>query len=136
MELIEIELYDKREGLSFPEFVEQIGENEFRMYENAVLNCQLTKGTEFKTRLNKEGKHEVIEITKESEFITRRFLLSSGYSENEYKVVGDKIFEVGGYWQVDFSGIATINIPNDSSFDLDDLLKSKNLPLTEIVDDE
>jgi hypothetical protein len=30
----------------------------------------------------------------------------------------------GGYWQVDFGSIVTINLPKDSTIDLDEILKT------------
>jgi|GEM_PF-4044869 len=47
------------------------------MTENDVLNCKLNLGTEFKTRINKDGKQEIIRIIKESPFKARRFLHTS-----------------------------------------------------------
>ena len=57
--------------------VEQLSDNVFKTTENELFNCSLTLGTEFETRLNKHGKREIIRIIKESEFITRRFSLTS-----------------------------------------------------------
>ena len=57
--------------------VEQLSDNVFKTTENDLFNCSLTFGTEFETRLNKHGKREIIRIIKESEFITRRFSLTS-----------------------------------------------------------
>lgn len=74
-EVVKIELYDKREKLTSTLYVEQLGENLFSMTENDIFHCHLTLGTEFQTRLNKEGKHEIIKITRKSDFITRRFFI-------------------------------------------------------------
>lgn len=73
IEEVKIEVYDKREKSITTMYVQQISENVYRMVSNDVFNCRLTRGTEFKTRINSEGKHEIIKIVKESEFITRRF---------------------------------------------------------------
>nr|WP_238566675.1 hypothetical protein [Nonlabens ulvanivorans] len=104
------------------------------MTENDLFNCHLTKGTEFETRINEDGNHEVIKIIKKSEFITRRFLLSTQYKESDYRVLGDELMKRGGFWQVDFGGIATVNIPKDFEFNVDQVMKELDLNLTEITD--
>ena len=113
---------------------EQLSENKFRMIDNDVFNCCLTKGTEFKTRINKDGKHEIIKILKDSEFITRRFFLSPQYNEYAYRVLGNELIKRGGFWQIDFGGIATINIPKNFEFNVDQVMKELDLNLTEIID--
>ncbi len=136
MESVEIKIYDKRERSTATLEVEQIGENKFRMIDNDIWNCMLTLGTEFETRINKEGLHEIIKITKQSEFLTRRFFLSPRYKESDYRFLGDELAKRGGFWQVDFGGIATINIPKDFEFDVDEILQALDIRLTEIVDEE
>jgi hypothetical protein len=135
MEPVKIKLYDKRERAITTMYVEQLADNKFRMVDNDLFNCKLTLGTEFETRINKDGQYEVIRITKKSNFITRRFLLSSAYKESDYRMLGDELIKRGGYWQVDMGGIATINIPKDFKFDIDQVMKELNLNLSEIVED-
>ena len=115
-------------------YVEQISDNVYRTTENEIFNCKLTLGTEFETRLNKDGKHEIIKITKESDFITRRFFLTSQFKESEYRLLGDEIMKLGGFWQVDFGGIATINLPKDSELNIDEIFKTFDFNPTEIKD--
>jgi hypothetical protein len=134
-ELTKIELHDKRENSTTTMYVEQLSENKFRMVDNDFFNCRLTKGTEFETRINHEGKHEIFKIIKESEFITRRFFLSPKYKESEYRILGDELGKRGGFWQVDFGGIATVNIPKNFEFDIDQIMKDLDLNLSEIVDE-
>lgn len=110
-EPIKIELYDKREKVTTTMYVEQLSEDKFRMIDNDIFNCRLTLGTEFDTRINKEGKYEIVRITEESEFVTQRFFLSTEYKESDYRILGDELTKRGGFWQVDFGGITTINIP-------------------------
>ena len=83
-EEIKIELYDKREKSITTLYVNMIAENKFRMIDNDIFNCRLTLGTEFETRINKDGYHEIVRITKASNFTTRRFLLSSEYRKSDY----------------------------------------------------
>ena len=131
---VEIEVYDKREKLTTTIKVEQLSENTFRTTENEIFNCSLTLGTEFETRLNNDGKHEIVRIIKESEFITRRFSLTSQFKESEYRLLGDEIMKQGGFWQVDFGSIATINLPKDCTIDLDEIFKTFDFNPTEIRD--
>lgn len=131
---VEIEVYDKREKLTTPIQVEQLSDNVFRTTENELFNCRLTLGTEFETRLNEDGKHEIIKITKDSDFVTRRFFLTPQFKESEYRLLGDEIMKQGGFWQVDFGGLATINLPKDSKLNIDEIFKIFDFKPTEIKD--
>ena len=122
--LIQIEIYNKRQSMSAAIYVEQISDNIFRAVENELINCQLTLGTEFETRINKDGKHEIVRIVKASNFITKRFILSSQFNPSEYRLLGDEIMKHGGFWQVDFGSIVTVNLPKDSNLDLDEIFKA------------
>ena len=132
---MKIKLYDKKEKPITTTYVEEIGENKFKMLDNDLFNCKLTLGTEFETRINEDGAHELLRIIKESDFITRRFFLSIEYKESDYRVLGDELTKRGGFWQVDMGGIATINIPKDFEYDIDKVMKDFDLRLTEIVED-
>lgn len=132
IEEVKIEVYDKREKSITTMYVQQISENVYRMVSNDVFNCRLTLGTEFKTRINSEGKHEIIKIVKESEFITRRFFLTPKYKQSEYRLLGDEIVKHGGFWQVDFGGIATINLPKNCELDIDKIFKTLGIHSNEM----
>ena len=133
-EPIEIKIYDKREKMTTSIYVEQLSNNTFRTVENEIFNCLLTYGTEFTTQINTEGSHEIIKITKKSDFITKRFFLSQKYKESDYQMLGDELIKLGGFWQIDFEGIATINIPKDFEFNIHKIMKELDLNLTEIID--
>jgi hypothetical protein len=129
-----IEVYNKRENFSTTIQVEQLTDNIFRTIENELFNCDLTLGTEFERRINKEGQHEIVRIIKASEFITRRFMLTSQFKESEYRLLGDEIMKQGGFWQVDFGSIATINLPKDCKLNLDEIFKTFDFRPAEIRD--
>jgi hypothetical protein len=131
---IKIEVYDKREKSITTLVVQQIDNNIFRMIDNDVFNCRLTLGTEFETRINNDGKHEIIRVIKESEYKTKRFFLTQQFKESEYKLLGDEIIKQGGFWQVDFGGIATINLPKDCKLDIDEIFRIFDFKPTEIKD--
>ena len=133
-QIIEIEIYDKREKTTETVFVEQLREDQYRMAENAVLNCRLTIGTEFEVHLNKDSKLEIARVTKESDFLTRRFVLNGEFTEGDYRVLGDEIMRQGGFWQVDLGSIATVNLPQNSSIDLNEVFKFFNFYPTEITE--
>ena len=132
---IQIEIYDKREKMSTIIYVDKISDNIFRAVENELFNCRLTIGTEFETRINKDRKHEIIRIVKDSEYITKRFFLSSQFNQSEYRLLGDEIIKQGGHWQVDFGGIATVNLPKECKLDLDEIFKTFEFYPTHIVDE-
>ncbi len=132
--IVEIELYNKRERSTINVNVEQLSENVFRATENEIFNCQLSLGTEFETRQNKDGKHEIVRIIKESDFITRRFILTSQFKESEYKLLGDEIIKQGGFWQIDFGSIATINLPKNCKLNIDEIFEVFDFKALEIKD--
>lgn len=49
--------------------------------------------------------------------------------------MGDEIIRQGGFWQVDLGNLATINLPKESTLDLDEIFTIFNFHPTEIVDD-
>ena len=116
-----IEVFGNTEDFTESFHVLEIGENLFRMAENSVLNHALTLGTEFETRTNEVGQFEIIRITKFSDFSTKRFILNSQFNESEYQLLGDEIVRQGGFWQVDFGSIAIVNLPKDSTLDLEEI---------------
>lgn len=131
---MEIEVYDNREKLITTMQVEKISDNIFRTTENEIFDCRLIIGTEFETRINHDGKHEILRIMKGSEYITRRFLLTSQFKESEYRLLGDEIMKQGGFWQVDFGNIATINLPKSNKLKIDEIFKIFGFEPTEIKD--
>ncbi|MEO0727068.1 MAG: hypothetical protein AAFZ63_21155 [Bacteroidota bacterium] len=134
-ELVTIELYDKREKVTSTLCVQQLGERQFKMVDNALFNCRLTFDTEFETRINSDGKHEIVRISKASDYTTRRFMLSAAHTEADYRMLGDELTNRGGFWQVDMGSIATVNIPKGFEYDLDQVIEDLGLSLIEIVND-
>jgi len=134
--IIQIQVYDKGEKITGNLYVVDLGNSCYRMTENDIFNCRLTVGTEFQTRVNDSGVHEIIRVIKDSPYVTRRFLLSGQFTESDYRVLGDEIVKTGGFWQVDFGGIATINLPPRCDLDLDKLFKLFDFYPTEIVEDK
>ena len=104
------------------------------MTDNDFCNPVLTLGTEFETKINLENKHEITRITKESEFITRRFGLTPNHKESDYRMLGEELTKRGGFWQVDLGSIATVNIPKGFEFDIDQVIKDLDLRLVEITE--
>ena len=132
MKEVEIEVYNKKEKVTITLYVEQLFENKFRMIDNDLFNKELTFGVEFETKINSKNKHEVMKIVKESEFITRRFRLTPNYKESDYRMLGEELTKRGGFWQVDLGSIATVNIPRNFEFDINQVIK--DLELVEITD--
>ena len=134
--LVKLEIYNKREKSITTMYVEQISDSKFRMVDNDVFNCRLVLGIEFETRINKDGLHEITRITKESDYVTRRFMLNSQFQEADYRFLGDEIVKQGGFWQVDFGNIATVNLPKESTLDLDEIFRIFDFHPAEFTDDE
>ncbi|MBD1393900.1 hypothetical protein [Mucilaginibacter glaciei] len=129
---VQIELYDERERVVTTITVEQIAANSFKMIGNEIINCDLTKGTEFETTINKNGQHEIKRILRQSEFTTRRFCLSPKDKIDDYRMLGDELIKRGGFWQIDFASYLTINIPKDFEFDLDTVINDLGLNINEL----
>ncbi len=132
--IISITVYDKRLAMTGGMYVIALAENLFRAVENELFHPSITIGTEFQTRINKEGLHEIVKITKAAPYVTRRFLLSITVPTADYRLLGDEIVRHGGYWQVDMGGIASVSLPPDSGLDLDAIFKAFNHWPTEIRD--
>lgn len=115
--------------------VEELSESKFRAAENSAFDCRLAFGTEFETIINENSQHEVVKIIKKSEFTTRRFFLNNQFSTEDYHVLGDEIIKQGGFWQVDFGSLATINLPKDATLDLDEIFRIFDFQPCEIVDE-
>jgi len=132
---VKIDIYDKRERSTSLLYVKKLSDDVYEMIDNDLLNCKLTLGTQFETRTNKDGVLEITRILKKSPFTTRRFFLNSQFRASDYRVLGDEIVRVGGFWQVDMGGIATINLPKDCGLDIDEIFKIFDVKLSEIIDD-
>lgn len=131
-EILSIELYNKAERITTTMEVIQVSENVFRATENDLFIEDLTVGTEFETLINEVGKHELVRIVKKSEFITRQFLWPANINIYSYKNWGDEIMKHGGFWQIDFGSVVTINLPKDSALNLDVLFKEIGLNISEL----
>ena len=116
-----LSLYDPVTKITTILRVYQIGLNTYSLIDNDIFNYKLTRGTEIKTRINIEGNHEILDIVKLSSLITKRYILNSQFKESEYRVIGDELIKHGGYWQIDFGKIATINLPSDCKINIKEI---------------
>jgi hypothetical protein len=133
-EIVEIEIYNREEGVLSTINVERISENRFRTIANEIVDDRLTYKTEFETRLNSNKQHEISVVDKNSEFVTRKFNLTPQFKESEYRLLGDEIMKEGGFWQVDFGSMATVNLPKESKLNLDEVFKVFNFSPNEIIE--
>lgn len=133
-EIVEIEIYNRKERILSTISVERISENRFRTIANEIVDDRLTYKTEFETRLNSDKQHEISAVVKNSEFIRRRFNLTPQFKESEYRLLGDEIMKEGGFWQVDFGSVATVNLPRESKLNLDEIFKIFNFSPNEIIE--
>lgn len=134
---VKILLYDKRENATSTMYVELLGNNKFRMIDNDLFNCRLKLGTEFETRINEEGIHEIIRITKESDYLTRRFFLAMDNRKVIYDSLHKELTERKGFIQVTKGGIAIINFPEEVEWDVFDVVEDLDFKfgLSEIFED-
>jgi len=130
-----LQLHDRIEGITVPLEVEQLDEQTFRLLDNHIYERHLTRGTEIRVQPMVDGTYELVSVSKSSEFVSRRFRLSSKYTESDYRVLGDELEKCGGYWQVDFNCFLTVNIPRDLPYDVDKVMATLDLQLWEDVDD-
>ena len=133
-EIVEIEIYNREEGVISTISVERIRDNRFRTIANEIIDERLVYKTEFETRLNSNNQHEISLVDKNSDFITRRFNLTSQFKQSEYKLLGDEIMKEGGFWQVDFGSIATVNLPKESKLNIDEIFRIFDFKPIEIID--
>ena len=106
-EIVHIEINNKVDGIRSKIDVERITPNTYRTLINEIVDARLTYKTEFETIQSENGLYEVSKVYKNSEFIVRIFQLTSQFKDSEYRLLGDEIMKVGGFWQVDFGSIAT-----------------------------
>ena len=133
MKMVEIKHYNKKEQSTTTLRVEQLAPNQFRMVDNDIWDCRLTLGTEFETRLNPDGEHELIKITKLSNFLTRRFFLPLDIPSADLQELGALLEQSGGFWQIDFGGLLTLNLPKDFKQDIDQVVQDLDLRLIKII---
>jgi len=133
-DIVEIDIYNRKERVLSTISVERIGENRFRTTANEIIDNRLTYRTEFETTQNYKNQHEISSVDKNSDYITRRFYLTPKFKESEYKLLGDEIMKEGGFWQVDFGSMVTVNIPIASKLDLDEIFKIFDFYPNEIFD--
>jgi hypothetical protein len=92
------------------------------------------RGTEIEVNPVDGENYEFLSVCKVSDLITRRFILSTEYSESDYLFLGSELEKYGGFWQLDLDRFLTINIPRDLPFDLDQVMSELNIDLQEDVD--
>ena len=113
-----------------------VNELNFKLTSNDPFDFRNSYGTTLElAKTSQPDVYHVNKVTERSNFTTRRFLLNSSLKESEYRVIGDEIMKIGGFWEVIFGGYAMVNIPNGSTFNLDEILELLPQPLTEITDD-
>ena len=114
---------------------EEISENTFKVIENPVFNCRISFGTIVKVTENAEKEMVVSKVVRASDYKTKHFLLSSISNIAEFKIkIGNPIIEAGGFWELVMGGMLYVNLPRESTFNIDEIFRSNNLFPTEIVE--
>lgn len=128
---LDIEIYDLKNKYSERITVEELSENIYKALENAVFTEELSFSTIFEAHINDNGQYQIDRIVKNSEYITKRFMLTTQFKESEYRLLGDEIIKLGGFWQVDFGSLAIINIPQEKESYIEEIFKIFNFNLPE-----
>ena len=116
---IVIELHVKRQAITADVIVEKVAGNIFKLVENEICIRGFKRGIEFEARIVEEGKYEFVRITKKSEYLTKQFILNTKFNPELWEPFGFEIMNCGGFWQLDFNSFLTINLPANSSINLD-----------------
>lgn len=131
----EVEITLENADMIYSVYGNWVDERNFRLTCNDPFDFKNTFGTILElSKKTEPNMYLVNRITEKSNFITRRFLLNNCLKESEYRIIGDEVMKIGGFWEVIFGGYAIVNIPHDSTFDLDEILELLPQPLTEITD--
>jgi hypothetical protein len=126
-----ISIFNRNEGVTTQVEAEQVGDAEFKLLENDLVDPQLTTGVTINAKRLEDSSYEVISVQDASTFVTRRFILSANYTESDYRVLGDELVKHGGFWQVDLGYYLTINVPRDFPYDIDRVMSELGIHLTE-----
>ncbi len=129
-----IHIYNEELGGTESIAVKKLSKNKYIACENALLICELTRNTEFTTKLTPEGSLEIDKITKKSELITRKLFLPIELKKSELEEIGEELIKIGGFWQVDFGGIAIVNYPKEVASLVEKFVKEFELKFFEITE--
>ena len=131
----EIEIRLENADMIYNVFGNWTNEVDFKLTCNDPFDFKNTYGTTLElTKTSEPDVYKVNKVIEPSNFTTRRFLLNNSLKESEYRIIGDEVMKIGGFWEVIFGGYAMVNIPKGSTFNLDEILELLPQPLTEITD--
>lgn len=113
--------------------VERKSENIYLMIENDLFDFKLSYGTEFETRLHKDGTHEMVEITKDSGLHMRCFSLKPKYPFSLFEKLRAGFKKRGWLWEEKhFSGF--LNVPVEDKDKVDATIKELiGISLPEVI---
>ncbi len=117
-------IFDKTDKSASMQAVIRLSKTKFRVAENSIKDRTLNIGTEFETRINEFGQYEITEITKPSNFITRRFYIADQEDEIDFNALEEEINRQGGHWQVDDIDIVSISLPKKNAHNLEGIFRS------------
>jgi len=119
----EFEIKIKKDNLT--EFVTavKVSDSIYRLTSNSIYNNSLISGTVVATSFDENNDLNFEKRLQKSEFNIRRFQLSSKYNQSDYMMLGEEITKHGGHWEVVIGSLAFINLPKNSSFNLDEILR-------------
>ena len=103
-----------------------MGPNQYKLIDNDPFLEELCRGTviEVAPKHDEPKVMELIRVVTPSDTPVVVYGLPQGVPESLLRQVGDQIVAAGGYWEVLFGGMAYVNLPKDSSFDVNAALKA------------
>ena len=103
-----------------------VGPNQYKLIDNDPFLEELCRGTviEVAPKHDEPKVMELIRVVTPSDTPVVVYGLPQGVPESLLRQVGDQIVAAGGYWEVLFGGMAYVNLPKDSSFDVNAALKA------------
>ena len=117
-----IKHFNKRHSSKSDLEVIRLGDNYFELVYNDPFDFRYESGTRIRTKLNSEGFHEITEFVK-SDNVTHRFIASVEQNVKTLEIFVEELYKHGGKFQIDMGGLISVTVPNDFSYDIDDVIK-------------
>jgi hypothetical protein len=114
---------------------EEISPGVYQLLENPIFSCLINYGSIVKASEKEDGKITVERLVRKSNFKTRRYILSSSANLIDLQIkLEQPLSDAGITWELVMGGLLLLNIPIDSTFDIDTLFAENKFFPTEMVE--
>ena len=122
-----IRLYDSREQCTTTVDAERVGQDKFRLMSNSLCSEDLSYGTLIRAdyRPGSKDVYDFVSVIESSSYTQQVYGLNYGLQEDKLREIGEMITSAGGYWEVVFGGIAYVNLPMNSTLDVEKEIKKR-----------